>query len=53
MIDLTKSRIIDLSHEVVPGERKVDGRYLHGEPGHGRPVEVQEFMAYGARMHFF
>ena len=51
MIDLSKYRIIDLSHELVPGERKIDGRYLHGEPFHGRPVEVQEFMAYNARMH--
>ncbi len=52
MIDLSKYRIIDLSHELVPGERKIDGQYLHGEPFFGRPIEVQEFMAYGARMHF-
>ncbi len=52
MIDLSKCRIIDLSYELVPGERKIDGRYLHGEPLWGRPIEVQEFMAYGARMHF-
>ena len=52
MIDLSKYRIIDLSHELVPGERKLDGRYLHGEPFYGRPVEVQEMMAYNARMHF-
>ena len=52
MIDLRKYRIIDLSHEVIPGELKTDGRYLHGEPHAGRPVEVQEFIAYGARMHF-
>ena len=52
MIDLSKYRIIDLSHEMVPRERKMDGRYLHGEPFCGRAVEVEEFMAYGARMHF-
>ena len=52
MIDLTKYRIIDLSHELVPGERKIDGRYLHGEPRGGRPIEVQEFNAFNARMHF-
>lgn len=52
MIDLSKYRIIDLSREIVPGERKIDGRYLHGEPRSGRPTEVQEFVAYGARMHF-
>ncbi len=52
MIDLRRYRIIDLSYELVPGERKMDGRYLHGEPLWGRPIEVQEFMAYGARMHF-
>ena len=52
MIDLTKYRIIDLSYELVPGERKIDGRYLHGEPRGGRPIEVQEFIAYNARMHF-
>ena len=51
MIDLSKYRIIDLSHEIIPGERKTDGRYLHGEPKEGRPVEVQEFESYGARMH--
>ena len=52
MIDLSKYRIIDLSHEMIPGEQKIDGHYLHGEPFFGRSVEVQEFMAYGARMHF-
>jgi len=52
MIDLTKYRVIDLSPEIIPGERKTDGRYLHGEPYLGRPVEVEEFIAYGARMHF-
>ena len=52
MIDLSKYRIIDLSHEIIPGELKVDGRYLHGEPTGGRSVELQEFFAYEARMHF-
>jgi protein-tyrosine-phosphatase len=27
MIDLSKYRIIDLTHELTPGERKLDGRY--------------------------
>ncbi len=52
MIDLNKYRIIDLTEEVLPGELKTDGRYLHGEPAGGRPVELQEFTAFGARMHF-
>lgn len=49
---MDRYRIIDLSHEIVPGERKVTGSYLHGEPVFGRSVEVEEFFAYGARMHF-
>jgi kynurenine formamidase len=52
VIDLTKYRVIDLSYEMVPGERKINGKYLHGEPLWGRPIEVQEFIAYEARMHF-
>ncbi|SVD28933.1 uncharacterized protein METZ01_LOCUS381787, partial [marine metagenome] len=36
MIDLSRYRIIDLSHELLPGERKQDGVYLHGEPFYGR-----------------
>ena len=52
MIDLSKYRIIDLSSELVPGERKINGHYLHGESLGGRPIEVQEFIAYEARMHF-
>ena len=52
MIDLSKYRVIDLSQEILPGELKLDGRYLHGEPRAGRPVELREFIAYGARMHF-
>jgi kynurenine formamidase len=52
MIDLSKYRVIDLSYELVPGERKIDGRYLHGKALFDRPTEVQEFIAYGARMHF-
>ena len=51
MIDLSAYRLVDLSQEIAPGERKIDGRYLHGEPHHGRPVELQEFIAFGARMH--
>ena len=52
MIDLNKYRIIDLTEEVIPGELRIDGRYLHGKPAGGRPVELQEFTAFGARMHF-
>ena len=52
MIDLSKYRVIDLSYELVPGEMKINGRYLHGEPRWGRPLETQEFIAYEARMHF-
>jgi kynurenine formamidase len=52
MIDLSKYRVIDLSYELLPGERKIDGRYLHGEPFVGRPIQVHEFIAFSARMHF-
>ena len=52
MIDLSNYRIIDLSYELTPGERKIDGRYLHGSTFYDRPIEVQEFIAFGARMHF-
>ena len=41
MIDLSKYRVIDLSYEMVPGEKKINGQYLHGDPLHERPVEVQ------------
>ena len=51
MIDMTKYRVIDLTRDMLPSERKIDGRYLHGEPPSGRPIELQEFIAYGARMH--
>jgi hypothetical protein len=49
MIDLNKYRVIDLSYELEPGERKLDGRYLHGRTSFDRPIEVQEFIAFGAR----
>ena len=52
MIDLSKYRVIDLSYTLLPGERKIDGHYLHGQPFYGRGIEVQEFIALGARMHF-
>jgi len=51
MIDLSKYRVIDLSYDLVPGERRIDGRYLHGATFYDRPVETQEFIAFGARMH--
>ena len=52
MIDLSKYRIIDLSYDLVPGEQRIDGRYLHGKTFYDRPIETQEFIAFGARMHF-
>src|SRR6185295_14211907 len=52
MINLSSYRIIDLSPELLPGELKIDGQYQHGDPWQGRPIEVQEFIAYNARMHF-
>ena len=45
MIDLNRYRITDLFYELLPGEWKIDGHYLHGEPLWGRPIEVQEFIA--------
>ena len=52
MIDLAKYRIIDLSHELTPSERKVDGRYDNGLPFAGRPIDLQEFIYVdGSRMH--
>ena len=45
MIDLSKYRIIDLSHEVIPGELKTGGRYLHGEPHTGRPPSGSRVIA--------
>ena len=38
----TLDKILDLSHELRPGERRRDGRYLHGDPFHEQPVEVQD-----------
>ncbi len=55
MIDLSKYRIIDLSHELFPSEQKADGRQRHGKPFHGeRPLDLQEFFhsGDGSRMHF-
>jgi len=52
IVDMKKYRIVDLSYELVPGERKINGEYIHGEPLWGRPIEVKEFTAYGARMHW-
>ena len=43
MIDLSKYRILDLSHELFPSEQKTDGHHRHGEPLNGRPVELSEF----------
>ena len=51
MIDLSKYRIVDLNYELIPGERKVDGRYFFGQPLAGRALEVQEYFGWGARMH--
>ena len=52
MLDLSRYRILDLSRELVPGERRVDGEYLRRLPAAGRGLEVTEFTAMGARMHF-
>ena len=55
MIDLTKYRIIDLSHELFPSEQKTDGRQRHGKPFFGeRAIDLQEFYhaTDGSRMHF-
>jgi len=54
-IDLKKYRIIDLSYEIVPGEWRTTGEYVHGTPWETfdvRAVEVTEFTSYGARMHW-
>lgn len=56
MIDLSKYRVIDLSHEMWPSEQKTTGRHRHGRPCFGeRPIELEEFYHAddGARMHFF
>ena len=52
MIDLSNYRIVDLSYELVPGERHINGEYLPGEPWYGRSLELQEFFFSTARMHF-
>ena len=54
MIDLSKYRILDLSHELFPSEQKIDGHHRHGEPLNGRPVELSEFHHSddNSRMHF-
>ena len=55
MIDLSKYRIIDLSHELFPSEQKTDGRQRHGRPVFGeRPIDLTEFFHSedGSRMHF-
>jgi len=52
MIELSDYRVIDLSPRLVPGEKKLDGTYLHGDVWENRPIELQEFIAYNARMHF-
>ena len=55
MLGMSHYRIIDLSHELLPSEQKVDGFHRHGRPAFGeRPIELQEFYNAldGARMHF-
>ena len=52
VIDLSNYRIVDLSYELVPGERRINGEYLPGEPWYGRSLELQEFFFSTARMHF-
>src|SRR5579871_3962398 len=50
-IELGRFRIVDLTIEVTPSERRIDGRYTHGDHLWGRPFEVDEYIAYEARMH--
>ena len=55
MINLSKYRIIDLSHELFPSEQKVDGHQRHGKPFYGeRAIDLQEFFHSedDSRMHF-
>lgn len=55
MIDLSKYRIIDLSHELFPSEQKTDGHQRHGKPAFGeRAIDLQEFYHAqdDSRMHF-
>ncbi len=51
-MDLNRYRVIDVTRELMPGELKMTGERLEGEPMFGRPVELREFIAYTARMHF-
>ena len=51
MIDMSKYRVIDLSYKLIPAERKINGNYLHGHTLCDRPIELQEFKAWNARMH--
>jgi kynurenine formamidase len=52
VIDLNNYRVVDLSYELVPGERLINGEYRPGEPWYGRTLELQEFVFSTARMHF-
>ena len=42
MIDLKKYRVVDLSKELRPGVRKVNGEYVHGEET--RRLEIRQFI---------
>ena len=42
MIDLKKYRVVDLSKELRPGVRKVNGEYVHGEEM--RRLEIRQFI---------
>ena len=37
MMDLSQYRVIDLASEVIPGEQRIDGHYLHGDPAANAP----------------
>jgi arylformamidase len=43
-LDMSKSRIVDLSYRVEPALKKANGKYYHGEPFFGRMIHLEEFM---------
>ena len=54
-LDMSKSRIVDLSYKVVPSVRKANGKYYHAEPFFGREIHLEEFLFApqdNVRMHF-
>ena len=49
MIDLSRYRVIDLSLELIAGEQRIDGHYLHEEPAAGLPVKLRQATAIWTR----